>query len=181
MIRLILLTLAMALSGCAPKVLSQRDSVGNYQYRIGPGDRLKVTTYNEARLSGEFAVSADGIVAFPLTGDLPATGKTVIQFRDELQARLGSEFLRNPKISIELLNFRPVYILGEVAKPGEFAYAERMSVYALVAKAGGFTYRATKGFAYIRGENETDEKPVRVSSATAVYPGDTIRIPERTF
>jgi polysaccharide export outer membrane protein len=173
--------LVVAVCACAPKNLTTRESVGGYEYRIGPGDRLKVTTYNEQRLSGEFAVGANGAVSFPLAGDIAAKGKTVGEFRDELERRLGSEFLRNPRVAVEVLNFRPVYILGEIAKPGEFPYADRMSIFALVAKAGGFTYRANKSFAYIRREDETEEKAVRLTSATAVFPGDTIRIPERTF
>lgn len=181
MIRLILFSFLFLLGGCAQVTMTERASVGSYQYRIGPGDRLKVATYGEERLSGEFTVNSAGMVAFPLVGDLPADGKTLTEFKEALQMQLGTAFLRNPQISVEMINFRPVYILGEVARPGEFGFAERMSVFALVAKAGGFTYRANRAFAFIRGENETEEKAVRLGSATAVQPGDTIRIPERTF
>ena len=80
-----------------------------------------------------------------------------------------------------MINLRPVYILGEVQKPGEFPYADRMSVYALVAKAGGFTYRAHQGYVYVRGENEANERAVRLTSGTAIQPGDTVRVPERHF
>jgi len=82
---------------------------------------------------------------------------------------------------VEMINLRPVYILGEVQKPGEFAYSDRMSVYALVAKAGGFTYRAHQGYVYVRGENEASERAVRLTSGTAIQPGDTVRVPERHF
>lgn len=181
MSRLLLICLLACLSACSPAALSDGATVAAYQYRIGPGDRLKVQTYGEQRLSGEFAVGSDGSIGFPLVGDLVVSGKTLPEFKNELTARLGSEFLRNPQISVEITNFRPVYVLGEVAKPGEFSYNERMSVFALVAKAGGFTYRANQKFAYIRHEDGTDEQAVRLSSATAVQPGDTVRIPERSF
>lgn len=181
MIRLLLISLLLCLSSCAPASLSEGLAVGAYQYRIGTADRLKIQTYGEQRLSGEFAVGSDGTISFPLVGAFPASGKTLVEFKNELTARIGSEFLKNPQISIEIVSFRPVYILGEVAKPGEFSYNERMSVFALVAKAGGFTYRANQKYAYIRHEDDSDEAAIRLISATAVQPGDTIRIPERSF
>lgn len=168
-------------AACAPAHLAERATVGSFEYRIGTGDRLHITTYNEQRLSGDFAVNANGAISFPLLGDVPAAGRTLDQFNRELQGRLASQFLRNPQVTVEILNFRPVYILGEVQRPGEFPYGERLSIYALVARAGGFTYRANQGYAYVRGETEASEHAVRLSSATAVQPGDTIRIPERTF
>jgi len=169
------------LAGCTPSGLAERPAVGSFAYRIGPGDRLRIATYGEDRLTGEFTVTAQGAIAFPLLGEVAAEGRTVSEFTALLQRRLGSEYMRNPQVSVEMVNFRPVYILGEVTRPGEFPYGERLSVYALVAKAGGFTYRANQGYALIRSENEPGERAVRLTSATAVQPGDTIRIPERTF
>ncbi len=177
----VLLPGLLAVGACTPGNLTERASIAAFQYRIGAGDRVKVTTYGEDRLTGEFTVNSAGEISFPLLGNVTAAGKTLAEFNAELQRRLGSEFMKNPQVSVEMVNFRPVYILGEVQKPGEFPFGERMSVYALVAKAGGFTYRANQKYAYVRGENDTSERAVRLSSATAVQPGDTIRIPERTF
>ena len=177
----VLLPGLLAVGACTPSNLAERPSIGAFEYRIGAGDHVKVTTYGEERLTGEFVVNSAGVISFPLLGNVTAAGKTLAEFNAELQRRLGSEFMKNPQVTVEMVNFRPVYILGEVQKPGEFAFGERMSIYALVAKAGGFTYRANQKYAYVRGENETAERAVRLSSATAVQPGDTIRIPERTF
>lgn len=177
---LFLAAYVLALSACAQPTLTEGIGVNLFEYRIGTGDRLKVQIFGEERLSGEFVVRSDGKIAYPLTGDVNAGDKTLPEFRNELRTRVG-EFLRNPQVAVEMLNFRPVYVLGEVAKPGEFAFTERMSVFALVAKAGGFSYRANQAFVFIRHEKETEEKAVRLSSATAVQPGDTIRVPERTF
>lgn len=179
--RRIVLAAALLLGACTPPPLADRDPVGRYAYTLGAGDKLKIATYGEPSLTGEFAVNSDGKVSFPLLGDIDAGGKTLAAFRENLLLRLGTKLLRDPQVSVEMINFRPVYVLGEVAKPGEFPYGERMSVFALVAKAGGFTYRANQSYVYIRGESETEERAIRLSSATAVHPGDTIRIPERTF
>ena len=181
MLRKSVLSALLLLSACAPARLVERAPVGSFEYRIGPGDKLRVATYGEDRLTGEFAVNARGEVAFPLLGPVPAAGMTVGQFNAEVQLRLAAEYLRNPQVTVEMLNFRPVYILGEVQRPGEFAYGERMSIHALVAKAGGFTYRANQAYVLVRGEMETAERAVRLSSATAVQPGDTVRVPERSF
>ncbi len=177
----LLLPLALLLGSCGPARLVHRAPVGSYEYRIGPGDRLRVATYGEERLSGDFTVNAAGQVSFPLLGAVPAAGRTVAEFNTDVQRRLGAEFMRNPQVTVEMVSFRPVYILGEVQRPGEFPYGERMSVFALVAKAGGFTYRANQKYVYVRAENELEEHAVRLSSTTAVQPGDTIRVGERTF
>jgi polysaccharide export outer membrane protein len=179
--RRIVIAAAIVLAACGPVHMGERDTVGRYAYTLGPGDKLKIATYGEPSLTGEFAVNLEGKVAFPLLGDIPARGKTLADFKADLLQRLGTQLLRDPQVSVEMVNFRPVYVLGEVAKPGEFAYGERMSVYGLVAMAGGFTYRANQSYVYIRGEDEIEERPIRLSSATAVHPGDTIRIPERMF
>ena len=181
MIRPLALALLVLAGSCTPGNLSERPTVGTYVYRIGPGDHIKITTYNEDRLTGEFTVNSAGAISFPLLGTVPVAGKTLPEFNADLQQRLATGFMKNPQVSAEMVTFRSVYVLGEVQRPGEFPYAERLSVYALVAKAGGFTYRANQKFAYVRGENETVEHAVRLTSATAVQPGDTIRIPERTF
>lgn len=175
------LPLALLLPACSPAELGERPPVGAYEYRIGPGDRLRVATYGEERLTGEFAVNAAGQVSFPLLGEVPASGRTVAEFNADVRSRLASQFMRNPQVTVEMVSFRPVYILGEVQRPGEFPYGDRMSVYALVAKAGGFTYRANQKYIYVRGEGELAERAIRLSSATSVQPGDTIRVGERTF
>lgn len=181
MTRVVAVLLLLITAACARVAMTEGSTVGTYVYRIGSGDRLKILTFGEPTLSGEFAVNADGIVAFPLVGDVPAGGKTVTEFKADLSNRLGTQYVRDPQISVEMVNFRPVFILGEVAKPGEFTYSERMSVFALVAKAGGFTYRADQAYVLIRRENEIEEKAIRLSSATAIHPGDTVRVPERVF
>jgi polysaccharide export outer membrane protein len=168
-------------SACAPSQLAERAPVGSFEYRLGAGDRLRIATYGEDRLTGDFTVNASGAVSFPLLGPVPAAGRTLQEFNADLRGLLASRFMRDPQVTVDMINFRPVYVLGEVQRPGEFPFTERLSVFALVAKAGGFTYRASQGYVYVRGENDAQERAVRLSSVTAVQPGDTIRIPERTF
>jgi polysaccharide export outer membrane protein len=80
-----------------------------------------------------------------------------------------------------MVAYRPIYILGEVQKPGEYQFAEGMSVYGLVAKAGGFTYRANENVVFIRHDREAEERAYSLTSGAAVLPGDTVRIGARYF
>jgi protein involved in polysaccharide export with SLBB domain len=151
------------------------------RYRLGAGDRLRVTVFGEDKLSGEFAVAGGGAMSFPLLGDIPVGGMTLVEFTQMLTKRLATGYLRDPRVTAEIINMRPVYILGEVMRPGEHAFVDGMSVYAAVAKAGGFTYRANQKIVFIRRENETVERRIPLTSATQVAPGDTIRIAQRFF
>lgn len=183
-------SLALLLISCAPTTLATGCASGpavtpladkDYDYQLGAGDKLKVVVYGEDRLTGEFPVGTDGSVSFPLVGEVPAAGRTLDAFHADLVGRLAAKFLRDPSVTVEIENFRPVFILGEVTRPGEVPYAKGMTVNSLVAVAGGFTYRADRGRAMIRHEAEPAETSYRLTSDAAVRPGDTVRIGQRYF
>jgi len=151
-------------------------------YQLAPGDKVKVTVFNEQDLTGEFSVNESGNVAFPLAGEIPASGKTVPQFKADVTKTLNGRYVRNPKVSVEVVNYRPFNVIGEVRNAGQFPYRPGLSMQDAVAMAGGYTYRANTRQIYVRragsgGESSInpDEQPV------AVMPGDNIRIPERYF
>lgn len=150
-------------------------------YRLGGGDELKVTVYGEERLTGTYPVNGNGTVAFPLLGEVQAAGKTLSEFQTLLAAELGDGLVNNPSVTVEVANFRPYYILGEVNKPGEYAFVDGLTVFSAVARAGGFTYRANQKRIYIRHKSGSDEEAYRLMGNTPVQPGDTIRVPERMF
>ena len=137
--------------------------------------------FREQELSGEFVVNEEGVVGLPLVGEVQAAGKTLAQLRGELTATLSREYVRNARIALDVVGYRPVYVLGEVEKPGEYAFAGGMSVHALVAKAGGFTYRANEKVVYVRHAGEGAETAYQLTSGAAVLPGDTVRIVARYF
>ena len=150
-------------------------------YRLGAGDKVRVTTFGEPSLTGEFEVSATGGVAFPLIGEVKALGLTPSQLESALSASLRDGYLKDPKVSVQVLTYRPFYILGEVQKPGEYPYSAGLTVMNAVATANGFTYRANTRRVRIRhlGDGAESDEPLTV--ATPVAPGDTIRIRERYF
>ena len=150
-------------------------------YLLGPGDKVRVTVFGEESLSGEFFVTGSGLMSLPLIGELKAGGMTVGQFQSAVQEKLKDGYLKDPRVSAEVLTFRPFYILGEVEKPGTYPYTSGLTVLNAVATAGGFTYRADKRTVWIKHNGETGEKKGELTPSTLVAPGDTIRIGERFF
>jgi polysaccharide export outer membrane protein len=163
----------------APATVSQ-DPTDN-DYRLGAGDKVRVIVFGEQELTGEFFVGGSGEVSLPLVGDVHAAGLTVSQLQNAITEALKQGFLKDPKVSLEVLTFRPFYILGEVSKPGEYPYTHGLTVLNAVATAGGFTYRANTREVSIRRANEVAEHKETLTTTTKVAPGDTIRISERFF
>jgi protein involved in polysaccharide export with SLBB domain len=150
-------------------------------YRVGLGDRLKIMVYNADKLSGEYLVGGDGKIAMPIIGRVPVGGMTLNGIADLLKARLGDGYLVRPNVTVDMVTYRSVYILGEVQKPGQYPYVEGMSVFQLVAQAGGFSYRANRKTVKLRHEGEIEEAKYTITNASEVRPGDTIIILERFF
>jgi protein involved in polysaccharide export with SLBB domain len=151
-------------------------------YRLGAGDKVRINVFGEESLSGEFIIPGDpGTISFPLIGDVRASGLTVGELQIELTSKLKPDYLKDPRISIEVLNYRPFYILGEVAHPGEYPYTNGLTVLNAVATANGFTYRANTHLVYIKRAGTTKEVQLPLGETTVVEPGDTIRIGERFF
>lgn len=166
-------------AGAAEEVVTVQRQIA--EYRLGNADRLKVTVYGEPELSGEFVIDGQGTLSLPLIGELDVGGMTVREFQRMAEARLSDGYLREPRVSAEVINYRPFYILGEVARPGEYPYTNGLTVMNAIATAEGFTYRANKRYIMIKGVNDNDEMRVELTPTTKVQPGDTIRIMERFF
>jgi len=171
--------LGLCLSACAgepqPPVATAQD------YTLGTGDQIRVIVFGENDLSGQFTVDDTGHVRLPLIGQVDAKGRTLHQFEGDVAARLSQGYLNNPRVSVEVTNYRPFFIIGEVNKPGEYPYVNGMNVLNAVALAGGFTYRAREGEVYIKHAGSNDEEEVDVDAGGKVAPGDIIRVRERFF
>jgi polysaccharide biosynthesis/export protein len=150
-------------------------------YRLGPGDVVRVAVFNEDRLSGQFQVGGGGAIAYPLVGDVPASGKTVPEFVTSLTQILQDGWVRQPRITVEVVTYRPFYLMGEVGAPGTYPYSPGITVVNAVAAAGGFTYRATRARVFIKHAEAAGEQEYPLTSTTPIRPGDTVRIPERRF
>ena len=150
-------------------------------YPLGAGDKVRVTVFNEPTLSGEFTVSSDGEMSLPLVGDVPVGGKTTKDVAAVFARLLADGYLRDPKVSMEVSAYRPFFILGEVARPGQYPYVAGMTAFSAVATASGFTPRAKKSRVFIRHRGEEAELEYELTPFLRVLPGDTIRVAERYF
>ncbi len=150
-------------------------------YTLGTSDRLRITVFGHPDLSGEFEVDGSGAISLPLIGQMAATDLTTQELETAIAEKLAAGFILNPRVSAEVINYRPFYILGEVGRPGEYPYTSGLTVQNAVAAAGGFTYRANKRVVYIKSADGLEEVPYELTAITIVKPGDTLRIGERIF
>lgn len=147
------------------------------EYRLGPQDRIRVTVFNEPDLSGEFELDGEGRLSLPLIGEVGVGRMTLRDAERAIAGKLHPDYLINPKVSVEVTNYRPFYILGEVKQPGSYPYANGITIVQAVALAGGFTHRARQGAMVIARSGAR----LRAAFDTAVLPGDIIEVPERFF
>ena len=133
------------------------------------------------RRGDAMGVGSFGTAAAWLFAAAIAAGLTIPELQKAIETKLADGYLKEPKVSAEVLNYRPFYILGEVMKPGEYPYTSGLTVLNAVATAEGFTYRADTHKVYIKRATSLGEHEVPLTTATPVEPGDTIRIGERFF
>lgn len=151
-------------------------------YRLGSGDKVRITVFGEADLTGEYEIDGSGVVAFPLVGEIKATGGTARDLERGLANKLRKGYLKQPVVSIEVLSYRPFFILGEVKRPGSYPYKNGLTVLNAVAMAGGYTYRAKQNrWLVTRGKSKNSGEKEIVKGDYKVSPGDTILVPERFF
>lgn len=184
---LISLGLSLGISACSSQS-NQYDalavqSIGNPpSYRLNTGDRISITVFNESNLSGEYDLDSSGVVSLPLTGPIQIAKMTTQEAEDTIEKRLSSGFVSKPNVTVSVVNYRPFYVLGEVARPGGYPFYPGATVITAVAVAGGYTYRAEKfNIRLLRQGTETNATPKKMTPGTFIEPGDIIIIPERWF
>lgn len=150
-------------------------------YHIGTGDRIKITILEHDDLSVEVNVADDGTIEVPLVGNVRATGRTAPYLRNLLTERFARDYIKDPKVNVEVTEFRPFYVLGQVNKPGSYPFVPDVDIRRAVAIAGGFTRRADTNGAILVRETADNRSRTRVGLGTPVFPGDVIEIDRRLF
>lgn len=159
----------------------QHSSASNQEYQLGSGDVLKVTVFNQDDLSGEYTINGAGKITLPLIGDVNAKDLTAKQVEQGIIDKLKPDYLLNPRVSVQVLNYRPFYILGEVKEPKAYAYVDGMTYLNAVAIAGGFTYRAKEDHVVVIRMNDPQKRELTLKMDEKVMPGDVIHVEERFF
>jgi len=149
--------------------------------RFQGGEKIRINVYGEDKLSGNYEIDPNGLVSIPLAGTVRALGLTQHELERELARQLRTQYLRNPRVTVTILEFRPIYIVGEVEKQGEYPYKSGLNALTAVALAGGTTYRGSRDTVLIQHVGEKGMKSYPMSAATLILPGDLVRVPERYF
>jgi polysaccharide export outer membrane protein len=146
-------------------------------YHLDAGDRLRVVVFGQEGLTNTYAIDAGGAITMPLIGAVAARGKTPAGLAADISARLRNGYIRDPSVAVEVEAYRPFFILGEVAAPGQYPYVPNMSVESAVAIAGGFSPRAKRDSVTLTHNAGSAIVPL----GTPINPGDTVFVGERWF
>ncbi len=151
-------------------------------YTLEPGNRVRITVFNENNLSGDFTLDPSGNLSMPLLGNLPAAGLNVKALVARIEEALRhANLMQDPKVAVEIQTYRPFYVLGEVRQPGEFPYVSGMTVLSAIAKSGGYDYRAREEDVVLVRAIKGTQKYFRANERTPILPGDIIKVLERRF
>jgi len=174
--------MAALLAGCTDRpLLAEPATVGSGPYMLGPGDRLRIVVYDQPSLTNIYEVDQSGQVSFPLIGDVAASDSSADQLAKKIESRLATSYLRDPDVTVEVANYRPFFVLGEVGTPGQYPYVPGITAETAVAVAGGFSDRANKRVVRISRTVHGKLYETRVSVIEPIRPGDTVYVPESLF
>ena len=170
-----------AVAAAAPVMVAAPVILHDPAYRLDAGDRLRIVVFGQEGLTNSYSVDAAGVVTMPLIGSVPARGCTPAELAAAITSRLQGGFIREPYVAVEIEAYRPFFILGEVAAPGQYPYVPNMTAQAAVAIAGGFTPRARRNVVTITRTTQMGPTNIVASPNAPLSPGDTINIAERWF
>jgi polysaccharide export outer membrane protein len=180
---LTLVSATLALGGCtsyapAPKGFQ---AAAVQPYRLDSGDRLRISVFEQPGLSNTYTVDQAGYIAFPLIGQVAARGQTMPALEGTIATRLKQGYLRDPDVTIEVDRYRPVFVMGEVGRPGQYSYVPGMTAQNAIAIAGGFTSRGNQRDVDVTRKVNTNVVTGRTTISAPVMAGDTIYVRERLF
>lgn len=171
----------VVVAAAAPVAVAAPVVLHDPAYRLDAGDRLRIVVFGQEGLTNSYSVDAAGVITMPLIGSVPARGRTPAGLAAAITARLQNGFIREPYVAVEIEAYRPFFILGEVAAPGQYPYVPNMTAEAAVAIAGGFTPRAKRNAVTITRSNQFGQTRIVASPNAPLSPGDTVTVGERWF
>jgi len=178
---LILLTAGSLVAQENPEETAPIPDANDTAYILDAGDRVKISVFNQEDLSGEYTLDGQGRFSMPLIGMVEAAGSTPAELEELLVSKFKPDYLVNPRIFIQVMNYRPYYLMGEVNSTGAFQYVSGITYLTAIAIAGGFTYRAKQNYVYVIRADDPSKEEVKLDINEKVQPGDIIRVAERLF
>ncbi len=181
--RMLSLLLTLVLFACTPgDDLPDLAPLAGTEYRLAPGDAVRLIVFGEENMTGDFRINESGLIAVPLLGTVPAKGLSIRELEGAIASGLSrAGLLHNPSVTAEITAYRPIFVLGEVNKPGQYTYLPGMTVVTAAAVAGGFTYRAVSDYAAVIRASDGEARESKANRQAFVQPGDVITFFERRF
>lgn len=181
------------LAGCVTYVPNPRDTTpagrgpatsskpAATKYLLGRGDKIHIDVFGEPELSLDATLDASGSINYPLLGSLHVAGLTPAQLERLLDRRLAGGYLKNPDVTVSVVQYRPIYVIGAVRNAGAFPFSPGLTVEKALALAGGLTPQASTRRIYLLGEGADASQRRQVKLDTAIKPGETILVEEGIF
>ena len=153
-------------------------------YKMGAGDLINISIYDEPDLSLEVRIGLSGQISFPLLGDIDVSGLSPKTLEQKLTSGLKGPYLIDPSVTVSIVEYRPFYISGEVRQPGSYAYQPGLTVDKAISISGGFTERASKSSIFVMpdqfGSDEEKQKK-EVELFNTIQPGDVLTVEQGFF
>ena len=150
-------------------------------YRLDTGDKIRIQVYNEDDLYLEARVNDSGIISYPFLGNIQVVGLTPSQLEQEIARKLKGDYLIDPKVSVDIMEYRQFYVNGEVQSPGGYPFQPGITVRKAISVAGGFKERASRDKVFLIREGINNDEPAKVSLDDRILPGDIITVEESFF
>ncbi|PTQ89078.1 polysaccharide biosynthesis/export family protein [Agitococcus lubricus] len=150
-------------------------------YRLGAGDKLGITVFNEKELSMEVLLSDAGTFLYPFLGEIAAKNKTIGELKSMLTQQLKDGYLVDPKVYVSIIEYRPFFVNGEVSKPGGYPYQPGLTIRKAISLAGGLTPRASLAKIFVIHENDPTGVPRLANLDTVIVPGDIVTVDQSFF
>ncbi len=153
------------------------------KYLLGSGDKLRISFFGKhySDLSGDYEIDGAGIVPLPLVENILLGGKTLSEAEYAIKAAYKPDYVKNPRVSVQVLNYRPFYIWGQVNSPGSYPYVNGITVLEAVVIAGGFTKRAKQDTLKVIRGNDSSRTEHDATLGDVILPGDVIEVAQRYF
>ncbi|MEN7538015.1 polysaccharide biosynthesis/export family protein [Aurantiacibacter flavus] len=172
------------LGGCTSGIgeLPPLESIGSAELRLAPGDKIRIAVQDLDTMDGEYIVDETGSVSLPLVNQVQISGLSYVEVQNAIAARLvENDVLKEPNVTVQPIDLRPIYIMGEVRSPGEYSFRQGLTVFAAVSMAGGYTYRAKTGEVAVTRSVGDRQTTGIATEDSPILPGDRIRVYERWF
>jgi len=157
------------------------DAAGQANYRLGPGDVVRIEVFGEEDLQKEATINEVGQVSFPLIGNVLLEGMTVTESASFITEKLEGRFLVDPKVTVSVQKYREFFVSGEVEDPGGYSFQPGLTVRSAISFAGGFKERASKKKIYVIRESDESSTPRKVKLDDRIGPGDVVFVEQSFF